>query len=52
MFDPERTSFLYLSPDDEIAEIQAKIDVFLRHCTAVVCHDKKCRAAPLPVLIA
>ncbi|MGU3414500.1 helix-turn-helix transcriptional regulator [Enterobacteriaceae bacterium C23F] len=45
MFDPERTSFLYLSPDDEIAEIQAKIDVFLRHCTAVVCHDKKMQSS-------
>jgi len=45
MYDPEHTSFLYLGPDDEVAEIKAKIDVFLRHCTAVICSDKKMQSS-------
>lgn len=45
MYNPERTSFLHISQQDDMAEIKDKIDVYLRHCAAVICNDKKMQSS-------
>jgi|GEM_PF-1040176 len=41
MCDPEQTSFLFISPQDAVPDIEQKIAVFLRHCAALVSNDKQ-----------
>lgn len=41
MCSPERNSFLSLSPQDSVEDINQKLDVFLQHCAAIVKNDKK-----------
>lgn len=45
MYNPERTSFLYISRDDSLAKIETKMNAFLQHCAAVVENDKKMQSA-------
>lgn len=41
MYNPEQTSFLYISKEDTVSDICNKLDFFMHHCAAVVGRDKK-----------